>query len=204
MFEENFPFNLGGDDLDMSYRVTKSGYMIASAPNAITYHSRCTWDSFKAIRDRAKRWGSMEILISKKHPELYMPIIPKNYVLILIVLLFSISTSLISGKWLVTFISCFWVILNSLSSYIFNGFNSGFKNPIYYFIARVCIQGMYEYYVVLQSLKNKSLGAFYKGLVFNSYQIKYGMKNESFRISVLFITYVIAFMIFIFIYAGKI
>lgn len=37
MFEENFPFKLGGDDLDMTYRVTKAGYMIGSAPNAVTY-----------------------------------------------------------------------------------------------------------------------------------------------------------------------
>ena len=43
MFEENFPFKLGGDDLDMTYRVTKAGYMISSAPNAVTYHSRKTW-----------------------------------------------------------------------------------------------------------------------------------------------------------------
>ena len=47
MFEENFPFKLGGDDLDMTYRVTKAGYMIGSAPNAVTYHSRKTWNNYK-------------------------------------------------------------------------------------------------------------------------------------------------------------
>lgn len=63
MFEENFPFKLGGDDLDMTYRVTKAGYMISSAPNAVTYHSRKTWNNYKAVHDRAKRWGTMEKVV---------------------------------------------------------------------------------------------------------------------------------------------
>lgn len=63
MFEENFPFKLGGDDLDMTYRVTKAGYMIGSAPDAVTYHSRKTWNNYKAVHDRAKRWGTMENFI---------------------------------------------------------------------------------------------------------------------------------------------
>lgn len=61
MFEENFPFKLGGDDLDMTYRVTKAGYMIGSAPNAVTYHSRETWNNFKAIHNRAMRWGTINL-----------------------------------------------------------------------------------------------------------------------------------------------
>ena len=89
MFEENFPFKLGGDDLDMTYRVTKAGYMIGSAPNAVTYHSRETWNNFKAIHNRAMRWGTMERIICNRHKELYKRVIPKNYVLILIALIFS-------------------------------------------------------------------------------------------------------------------
>lgn len=199
MFEEDFPFNLGGDDLDLSYRVNKAGYMIASAPEAIAYHSRSTWDSFQAIRDRAKRWGTMEKLIANRHPELYRAIIPKSYVLILIVLITSILFSVISGKWLATIITCCWIIVNSLAQYILNGINYGFKNPIYFFIAS-WIQGMYEYYRIRQSLKEKSMEAFYKGLIFNLSWVKSEMKNESLRLRTLFITYLLVFLLIVFIY----
>jgi GT2 family glycosyltransferase len=96
MFEDNFPFKLGGDDLDMSYRVTKAGYMIGSAPNAVTYHSRKTWNSYKAVHDRAKRWGTMENFIVKRHPELYRKVIPKNYMIetILFIVLCILSLAL--------------------------------------------------------------------------------------------------------------
>ena len=70
MFEENLPFKLGGDDLDMTYRVTKAGYCIKTVPEAVTFHSRDTWNSWKAVNDRSKRWGSMEYHILKRHPEL--------------------------------------------------------------------------------------------------------------------------------------
>ena len=41
---------------------------------------RKTWNNYKAVHDRAKRWGTMENYIVKRHPELYKRVIPKNYV----------------------------------------------------------------------------------------------------------------------------
>jgi len=201
MFEEKFPFKLGGDDLEMSYRVTKAGYLIKSCPNAVTYHTRETWNNFKAIHNRAKRWGTMDKFIANKHPELYRTIIPKSYILKLAVLITSILFSLISGKWIATIIAVIWILFNSMINYIFNGIKNGFKNPIHYFVTRL-VQGMFEFYAIKQSLKERSMGVFYKGLVFNSYQIKYGMANESFRMRILFITYIIVFLFYSFIFAG--
>lgn len=54
---------------------------------------------------------------------------------------------------------------------------------------------MYEYYRIKQSLKEKSLGAFYCGQVFNRFQIKYGMKDDSKRIWDLLLSYTVIFMI---------
>lgn len=181
MFEENFPFKLGGDDLDMTYRVTKAGYMIGSAPNAVTYHSRKTWNNYKAVHDRAKRWGTMENFIVGRHPELYKKVIPKNYLLETVVLLFMGILSLILTNWLPIMIAVSWIIINWIIDYIIDVKRKGFCSPIYYFGAQI-IQSQYEFYRVLGSLKNGSLGALYKGMIFNRFQIKFGMANEAFRI----------------------
>lgn len=181
MFEENFPFKLGGDDLDMTYRVTKAGYMIGSAPNAVTYHSRKTWNNYKAVHDRAKRWGTMENFIVGRHPELYKKVIPKNYLLETIVLLFMGILSLILTNCLPIMIAVSWIIINWIIDYVIDVKRKGFCSPIYYFGAQI-IQSQYEFYRVLGSLKKGSFGALYKGMIFNRFQIKFGMANEAFRI----------------------
>ncbi len=181
MFEENFPFKLGGDDLDMTYRITKAGYMIGSAPNAITYHSRKTWNNYKAVHDRAKRWGTMENFIVSRHPELYKKIIPKNYILEIIVFLFMSILSLFSKNCLPLIIVILWIVINWFIDYVVDVKRKGFCLPLYYFGAQI-IQLQYEFYRVLGSLKKGSLEALYKGMIFNKFQIKFGMADEAFRI----------------------
>lgn len=181
MFEENFPFKLGGDDLDMTYRVTKAGYMIGSAPNAVTYHSRKTWNNYKAVHDRAKRWGTMENFIVERHPELYKRVIPKNYVIEFIVLLCMIMLSFVSKSVFPAAICVTWIAANWIIDYVIDIKKTGPSSPVSFFGAQL-IQMQYEFYRVLGSLKKKSLGALYKGIIFNRFQIKFGMGKEAFRI----------------------
>lgn len=181
MFEENFPFKLGGDDLDMTYRVTKAGYMIGSAPNAVTYHSRKTWNNYKAVHDRAKRWGTMENYIVERHPELYKRIIPKDYIIILIVLIAMLIVSLITWNWLPLITAAVWVVINGIIDYFVEISRNGYCAPFYFYCAQI-IQLQYELYRVLGSIKKRSFSALYKGMIFNRYQIKYGMADEAFRI----------------------
>lgn len=194
MFEENFPFKLGGDDLDMTYRVTKAGYMIGSAPNAVTYHSRETWNNFKAIHNRAMRWGTMERLICNRHKELYKRVIPKNYILILLSLIVSLMIGVITSNWLPTVTVGILAAWNVILAYIKKIKSKGFCSPVHFCFAMV-IEGMYEYYRIKQSLKEKSLGAFYCGQVFNRFQIRYGMKDDSKRIWNLLLSYTVIFML---------
>lgn len=190
MFEENFPFKLGGDDLDMSYRVTKAGYMIGSAPNAVTYHSRKTWNNYKAVHDRAKRWGTMENFIVGRHPELYKKVIPKNYILESIVFFVLGIVALATQRWLPFMIAVTWILVNWIVDYIIDVAKRGFCSPVYYFGAQL-IQQQYEFYRVLGSIKKKSLSALFKGMVFNRFQIKYGMANEAFRVKKLMWTFIV-------------
>lgn len=198
MFEENFPFKLGGDDLDMTYRVTKAGYMIGSAPNAVTYHSRKTWNNYKAVHDRAKRWGTMENFIAKRHPEVYQRVIPKDYVIESILFLVLGILSLALRSFLPVGIGIGWVLTNLIVNYIVHCTQKGVCSPVSYYGAQM-IQMQYEYYRVKQSLREHSLGAFYKGMIFNRFQIKFGMKNEAFRIKKLIYSFLavcfVAFLI---------
>ncbi len=193
MFEENFPYKLGGDDLDMSYRVTKAGYMIGSAPNAVTYHSRKTWNNYKAVHDRAKRWGTMENFIVKRHPEMYQRTIPKNYLIETIVLLFMGILSLILWNILPLLIAGAWIVLNWIIDYILDVKNRGFCSPIFFYGAQL-IQMQYEFYRVLGSIKKKTLSALYRGMIFNRFQIKYGMAGEAFRIKKLIWTFLVVLL----------
>lgn len=190
MFEENFPFKLGGDDLDMTYRVTKAGYMIGSAPNAVTYHSRETWNNFKAIHNRAMRWGTMERLICNRHKELYKRVIPQNYILILLSLIVGLMLGAITSNWLPTVTVGILALWNVVLAYINKIKSKGFCSPVHFCFAML-IEGMYEYYRIKQSLKEKSLGAFYCGQVFNRFQIRYGMQNDSKRIWNLLLSYTV-------------
>ena len=196
MFEENFPFKLGGDDLDMTYRVTKAGYMIGSAPNAVTYHSRKTWNNYKAVHDRAKRWGTMENFIVERHPELYKRIIPKNYILELIIFLCLIVVSLLLRSVFPVTIAATWIVANWIIDYVIDACKMGFDLPIYFFGAQI-IQMQYEIYRVLGSLKKGSLGALYKGIIFNSFQIKFGMAKEAFRIKKLIWSFLVSCLIWV-------
>ena len=199
MFEENFPFKLGGDDLDMTYRVTKAGYMIGSAPNAVTYHSRKTWNNYKAVHDRAKRWGTMENFIVERHPELYKRVIPKNYLIEIIVLLVLSILSFITRNTVPFFVGATWIVLNWIIDYAIDIKRKGFCSPIYFYGAQL-IQMQYEIYRVIGSLKKKSVGALYKGVIFNRFQIKYGMAGEAFRIKKLIWSFFAVFSTWMIIY----
>ncbi|MEE1086814.1 MAG: glycosyltransferase [Schaedlerella sp.] len=194
MFQENFPFKLGGDDLEMTYRVTKAGYMIGSAPEAYTYHSRETWNNAKAIHNRAKRWGTMEYHIAQIHPELYKPVIPRNYVIETAVLLFSIILSLIMKNPAMAICACVWIVMNWIYQYGVTMKKKGFINPIHYIGAQI-VQSMYEFYRVKHPLTKGSLAGFFNGMVYNSYQIRFGMKDDAKRMWQLGLTYVTAYLL---------
>ena len=89
-----------------------------------------------------------------------------------------------------------WIVTNWIVDYVIDIKRKGFCSPLYYYGAQI-IQFQYEFYRVLGSLKNKSLGALYKGMIFNRFQIKFGMANEAFRIKKLIWSFLAVFMVVI-------
>lgn len=68
LFDESFPFRLGGDDTDLGLRVTDRGHAIVSNPRAIVWHTKATWNGAGLIARRVFRWGRMHFHLMRKHP----------------------------------------------------------------------------------------------------------------------------------------
>lgn len=66
-FDETLPFTLGGDDLDLTWRIRLSGRLLKATPNAVVFHNRQTWSHLRSLLSRVWRWGRVEHHIRLKH-----------------------------------------------------------------------------------------------------------------------------------------
>lgn len=178
LFEENFPFPLGGDDLDLSYRISKSGYLIKSCPEAVTFHSTETWNNPKAIQNRTRRWGAMEYYISKRHPELFVNCIPKSGILFLVTLLVCLTLAAFFQSAIPIIFFGTWLIIHFVSVYIYDCLHSEGGSPFFYLLGRI-IRSFYRFFYHIENIKNGNFSSFHKEMSFSFEQTKFMQKRES-------------------------
>ncbi|MBQ9986617.1 MAG: glycosyltransferase [Oscillospiraceae bacterium] len=175
-FEENFPFKLGGDDLDMTYRYTKEGNLIKTTPEAVTYHSRETWNSRKAVNDRAKRWGTMEYHILKRYPELVHRRLPMTGdVVALVTAVCGLMALLKQSLVPLVFLGGWYVLLYGMM-YGYHVATKGKTNPFFWTMG-VIQQGKYRFWRLVMSLKKRDLSLAFKGQYFGIYHIRDDYRN---------------------------
>lgn len=75
-FDEGFPFLLGGDDVDLTWRLTVSGTFFVGAPNAVVYHDWATWSRLRDVCGRIWRWGRVDHHLERKHPAQLVRTVP--------------------------------------------------------------------------------------------------------------------------------
>lgn len=177
-FEENLPFKLGGDDLDMSYRVTKEGYFIKTVPEAVTYHSTETWNNKKAVFDRSKRWGTMEYYTLKRHPELVNRRFPMAGDIMMFLLAALGVVALVKQSLIPLAIFGVTALTSMLSIYFFN-FKGKKKPNIFYWMIAMAIQGKYRLHRLIAGLKNKDLSLAFKGQFFGIWHIRSSYQTEA-------------------------
>ena len=196
MFEENFPYKLGADDLEMTYRITNAGYLIRSAPDAVTYHSKDTWKKWKLIKERAKRWGSMEYYLRQRHPEIFITCIPKTEVIIpFAFLLFGICSLIrMSIQPMVAF-GVFAILLFG-ELWLFDTRKSDKKSILFYFGAK-WLEAKYYYSHAWTGIKNGSISDAFSCLSFSPMQTKFILSRETKRMWMTIITLIIVGMIVI-------
>lgn len=177
-FEENLPFKLGGDDLDMSYRVTKEGYFIKTVPEAVTYHSTETWNNKKAVFDRSKRWGTMEYYTLKRHPELVNRRFPMAGDIMMFLLAALGVVALVKQSLIPLAIFGVTALTSMFSIYFFN-FKGQKKPNIFYWMIAMAIQGKYRLHRLIAGLKNKDLSLAFKGQYFGIWHIRSSYQTEA-------------------------
>ena len=196
-FEENFPYNLGGDDLDMTYRVTKAGYLIKTTSEAITYHSRDTWNNWKAINDRSRRWGSMEYHILKRHPELIHRRLPMTGDIVIVILCMFGLAALIKQSTVPFVFGGIWcLLLYFLLMNHYNKQNNCHTNPFYWTVA-MFLQGKYRFHRLMMSIKMKDMSLAFKGQFFGIYHIRDDYKNSAKKAWVYYWSFIIIILVMI-------
>lgn len=75
-FAEDLPGRLGGDDTDLTWRLTRSGQLLASAPAAVVEHNRSTWAQPQQVLARVWRWGRMMHHLERRHPDALITVLP--------------------------------------------------------------------------------------------------------------------------------
>lgn len=194
-FEEQFPFRLGGDDLEMSYRIAKSGALIASASDAVSLHSKETWDNVQALLDRSKRWGRMETEVCALHPELLKRVMPKNYVFECIALFgFGLCSLVANSAWP---FACWAIWITLLALYTWWNSISGFRRitRVPEYIVAKLIKARYELFRLAGHRARGERSAMLKGMVFNVFQVKYGLAGESRRLLMLLVLLLFSILI---------
>ena len=191
LFEEGFPFKLGADDLDLSYRITHKGYKIKSQPLAVAYHSKDTWKKWKLVYERARRWGRMEYYISQRHPQIFINRFPKTEFVFWIMLLLFCLTGAILKSFVPFFAFIIWSALTIVGTYYMQTKGTGKNNPFYYFPAKL-LDFAYYFGHIHEGIKNKSLSGIYKQMSFSMGQTKMILSFETKRMSMIFINLLIA------------
>lgn len=176
-FEENFPFKLGGDDLDMTYRYTKAGNLIKTTPGAVTYHSRETWNTRKAVNDRAKRWGTMEYHILKRYPELVHRRLPMTGDVAALVTGVLGIMALIKGSCVPILFLLAWYLLLYFMMYRHYVSCNGKANIFFWTIA-MFQQGKYRFWRMVNSIRHLDFSLAFKGQYFGIYHIKSDYQNS--------------------------
>lgn len=177
MFEENFPFPLGGDDLDMTYRITKQGYLIKSCPQAVTLHSTETWNHPKAIVDRTHRWGSMDYFLSQRHPEIFTDCLPKSGVLFTGAFLAGAVLSAVFRSWQPLLGIVFWFILYAVVVYFYDCAHKEGGGPLCYAIGKI-IRTCYRLNYQRAGWKKRDFTCLHKEMSFSLEQTKYMQRRE--------------------------
>ena len=119
-FDTEFPFNLGGDDVDLGIRMNLAGFLLKCNPAAKVTHTRSTWLKFIDIVRRAFRWGSMDVhLYFRKHISYTTLGMPKfGHILLLFTLITIIAVLVFQNLWLLL-LPFVWGILVLLIRSIF-------------------------------------------------------------------------------------
>lgn len=163
-FDVNFPFRLGGDDVDLGLRLNKAKYRIKCNARATVLHTRETWNSFPAIWRRAFRWGRMDVhLYYRKHRDRIGPGLPKFGHIFLLLALLSLSLVFHNASARLLLLPLVWwvstLIIQALLTVRVN------NEPAHYILHEIVADMLglaFEFGALLEGIRCREVSVFYK------------------------------------------
>lgn len=113
LFDESFPFRLGGDDTDLGLRVTDKGYPIVANPRAVVTHTKTTWNGPRLIATRVFRWGRMHFHLMRKHPARVYYDFPTLSGVLAVLCLLALALA-VSVSWVLLLLPLLWLVVELL------------------------------------------------------------------------------------------
>ncbi|MGN1417976.1 MAG: glycosyltransferase [Acutalibacteraceae bacterium] len=98
-FDETFPKNPGGEDVDVGLRLTKAGYVLYSAKQALVYHSKATWSPVKAMFRRVFHYGAGDFYLIERYPHMSCRCMPRRIIMILLGMLMYVLLGFAVNPW---------------------------------------------------------------------------------------------------------
>jgi GT2 family glycosyltransferase len=173
-FDETFLKAPGGEDVDLSIRINKSGYKIKCNPDAIIYHTKDTWNSFRRMHRRVFNYGRAHYHVISKHMDKVGREFPRIATMFIITFILLILKSII----ITSVIPLFSILLFTMTVMCVQGIWVLKKNNISLTqlpkeIVAHWLDMTFEWGLIYESLKNKDLKGFYAKMIYSDRQLIY-------------------------------
>jgi GT2 family glycosyltransferase len=98
-FDETVYSLVGGEDVDLCWRVTDTGKALAAAPKAVVLHASEPWDTWRANLRRVWNYGVGEHFLLRKHPHRAYWDPMRSPLFLLLVVAVGMVMGLLGGPW---------------------------------------------------------------------------------------------------------
>lgn len=88
----------GGEDVDLGFRIQDLGAEITCNANALAYHTKDTWSSFRQISRRFLTYGNADALLIRKHPQRTTWDLPTPILLGIVISVYFILGAMLSSR----------------------------------------------------------------------------------------------------------
>jgi len=178
MFRTDWPFKLGGDDLDLSLRLTEAGFLIKSNERAIVYHTTETWNRLQSVLERIWRWGRMNFHIAQSHPYLLthdIPRFPVIFAFVVAIALLSIPMHPLIGLALPVIAILVFLLIYTIVVFMMLGLR--WSSSPYVLVSRALLV-LFEFGRIYESVKYKDINLLFKRIIFSQDEITNGWGKE--------------------------
>lgn len=157
---------IGGEDVDLGFRLTKKGYEIYTNKNAVATHTIETWNSWSKNIRRLWSYGKADYFLMTKHSDSIFIDIPTSLVLLFIQLFVAILLAIFINKWIILFFPFISLFFSHFSYAISKCLQSkNIKKTFTYFVCPVIFYIM-DVAKAKECIKHKKFGLIFKRVKF--------------------------------------